>query len=104
MVKIIIKKNKNIIQEIIIEGHAKYADLGQDIVCASISSIATTTINGILSIYPSGINYEYVNESLMIKILEEEDNIYKLIDNMIILFKELEDDYKENISIIIKEV
>ncbi|MDD4036418.1 MAG: ribosomal-processing cysteine protease Prp [Bacilli bacterium] len=104
MIKIIIKKNKDKIKEIIIKGHAEYADFGQDIVCASISSIATTTINGILSIYPSGINYEYVNESLIIKILEENTNIYKLIDNMIILFKELENDYKENISIIIKEV
>jgi uncharacterized protein YsxB (DUF464 family) len=104
MIKIKVIKEKDKIKEVIIEGHAEYDDYGKDIVCASISSIATTTINGILSIYPNGINYEYINELLIIKILEEKENIYKLIDNMINLFKELEVDYKENISVIIKEV
>ena len=43
--------------KVIIKGHANYADYGKDIVCASVSSIVITTVNGILEIDREAITY-----------------------------------------------
>ncbi|MBE6161530.1 MAG: ribosomal-processing cysteine protease Prp [Firmicutes bacterium] len=48
-------KNKNIIE---ITGHANFDDYGKDIVCASVSSIVITTVNGILEINRDSLKYE----------------------------------------------
>ena len=45
MIKVL--KNEKKIE---IKGHSNYDDLGKDIVCSAVSSIVTTTINGIISI------------------------------------------------------
>ena len=64
---------------ITIEGHANYSE-GNDIVCASVSSIMYTTVNACLRF----------NASLEIKIL---------IVNMMSLYKELSLKYPNNIKI-----
>ena len=50
MIKIKVNKSKDIIKEVIITGHANYAQYGKDIVCAAVSSIALTSCNAILSL------------------------------------------------------
>ena len=52
MIKISLLKD-----QIIIKGHANYAEYGNDIVCASVSSIAITTINAILRFDSNNISY-----------------------------------------------
>ena len=49
-----VEVNKNFIK---ISGHANFDNYGKDIVCASVSSIIYTTINGILNINNTAINY-----------------------------------------------
>lgn len=96
MIKIKLSKN-----HIEISGHALYDDYGKDIVCASVSSVVITTINGILSIDKDAIKYSQ-NDNLIIDILKDDDITNKLILNMINLLKQLEKQYKKNIQI--KEV
>ncbi len=91
-----IKENKD---EIVISGHANYEDYGKDIVCASISSIAVTTVNAIVEFDPSIINVEESDGYLKINILKHTTECDKLISNMIKLFKELEIKYPKNIKI-----
>ena len=98
MIKIKIKKNKDIIEEVIITGHANYADYGKDIVCAAVSSIALTTCNGIISLEDS-ILVKEESGKLDIKILNDTDINQKLLDNMIVMFKELTNQYPKNIEI-----
>lgn len=81
-----------------ISGHANYADFGKDIVCASVSSIVTCTINGILNINKDSIKYTD-NKTLEIEVLTEDKIINILIDNMIELLKDLERQYPKNIKI-----
>ena len=57
---ITIKRNNN---KIVISGHALYDEYGKDIVCSSVSSIVTTTVNGIISINPDAIYYEIKNDA-----------------------------------------
>ncbi len=80
---------------ILFKGHAKFADYGKDIVCASVSSIFITTVNGILSIDPQAIE---ASES-QITIIKNNDVVNKLIDNMLNLLQALALKYPQNIQI-----
>lgn len=99
MIKVNIKVKDNIINEIRIIGHANYKQHGKDIICASVSSIAITTVNGILSINPKAIDYIQDDEQLIIKVRETSDIINILLTNMINLLKELANDYQKHIKI-----
>ena len=94
MIKISIKKD-----EIIINGHANYNDYGKDIVCASVSSIAITTINAIISFDNNSIDVLEKEGYLKIQILKHTKETDILISNMTDLFKELENKYPKNIKI-----
>ena len=94
MIKVNITKD-----EITIKGHSGYAQNGSDIVCASISSIAITTVNALLSIDEDCIEYKENDGYLKIIIKKHNDIIDKLINNMVDLFKTLENDYKKYIEI-----
>lgn len=90
---------KNKIEEISIKGHADYDEYGKDIVCSSVSSIVTTTINGI---YEIDKKYLYLNEKpdgMIITILKEDNVCDKLIKNMLSLLEELAESYPENIEV-----
>lgn len=96
MIKISLKKENKKIKEIVITGHACYDDYGKDIVCASVSSIITTSVNAILTIDKEAIYYD--ENIFLIKILKDDDIVNKLILNMIDLLKQLEHDYPNNIK------
>jgi hypothetical protein len=95
MIKVELKDNL-----ITIKGHAGYDDKGKDIVCASVSSIVITTINGIIEIDPDAIDYSDLDNELIIRKLKEDETVNKLLDNMILLLENLEKDYKDYIKII----
>lgn len=100
MIKVLIKKEKNNVKKITMNGHANYDDYGKDIVCAAASSIVITTINAILEINKDWIDYSLKDE-LAIIVKEENEILNKLIKNMVNMLKELEENYQKNI--IIKE-
>ena len=86
-------------QSIKVSGHANFDTHGNDIVCASVSSIIYTTINGILNIDNNSISYKD-DEVLEINILKNDDITMKLVNNMLDLLKELERQYPKNIKIV----
>lgn len=94
MIKIDIKKD-----QITINGHSGYSVSGSDIVCASISSIAITSINAILRIDENAITYKKEDGFLEINIIKHTNIIDSLLENMIDLFSELEMQYEKNIKI-----
>ena len=85
--------------QINISGHANYSD-GNDIVCASVSSIMYTTVNAIMSFNKDAIIYEDDNRVVTITIKSNDDTTKTLIDNMIALLNNLVNDYPKNIKII----
>ena len=95
MIKVELKDNL-----ITIKGHAGYDDKGKDIVCASVSSIVITTINGIIEINPDAIDYSDLDNEIIIRKLKEDETVNKLLNNMILLLESLEKDYKDYIKII----
>ena len=94
MIKIEIKD-----KQIDISGHANYDEYGKDIVCSSVSSIITTTVNAIFMFDGDLINYEDSDSKVTIKVTKDSEITDKLITNMINMFKDLESDYPKNIKI-----
>ena len=95
MIKIEVKD-----KEIVISGHANYADYGKDIVCSSVSSIITTSINAILMFDKDSIYYEDNGKQMIIKIIKDNELTNKLILNMMNILKDLANNYQKNIKII----
>jgi uncharacterized protein YsxB (DUF464 family) len=91
-----IKVNKDSIE---ISGHANYDDYGKDIVCASVSSIVTTTVNGILEL-ENTINFKSDDNKTVINVIKNTKTNKALISNMIDLLKELENQYPEHVKFI----
>ena len=94
MIKVI-KKNK----VIEISGHAGYDEYGKDIVCASVSSVIMTTVNSIMNIDNSSISYIDDGNKIIIEKLNDNDIVDKLLNTMILILKDLEEQYKENIKV-----
>ena len=94
MIKVFVSKEK-----IEIIGHSNYDILGKDIVCSAVSSIVTTTINGIISIDNVAISYNYKNDKMTITNLKKDEITDKLLNNMLDLLKSLAKDYPKNINV-----
>ena len=99
MIRVIITKDKDLYQKVEVTGHAMYADYGKDIVCSSVSSIVTTTVNGILSFDKEGLSYEVSKDGLVIKNIKTDNITQTLLNNMISLLKELEKSYPTNVEV-----
>ena len=97
MIKININETDKI-NSIEISGHANFNEYGKDIVCSSVSSIATTTVNALLRLNKD-IIYKNSEGYLLITINKHDETVDELINNMIDLLTELEKQYKNNIKI-----
>ena len=98
MIKIKLKRDNDIVTDIIIKGHALYDDFGKDIVCAAVSSTVITSINASLLINNQSLSYMEDN-GLEIRVLSNDEVTTKIIANMIANLKELEKAYPKNIQI-----
>ena len=94
MIKVNINNNK-----ITISGHANFNDYGKDIVCAAVSSIVTASVNDMYIVNPKALNYNDDGETITIEIIKDDDLVYKLLNNLINLLKDLSKDYPKNIKI-----
>ena len=99
MIKVIYKTKNDFISEVKVSGHANFANHGNDIVCASVSSIVTTTVNAIIRFDENAIDYTDAEGLVVINVNVNTDQTEVLLTNMIELFKELEKQYKNNIKV-----
>ena len=99
MIKIAIKENDGQFNEITINGHAKYDESGRDIVCAAVSSIVITSINGIMRLNYDAIDYMEADDEMKIIMKKADDIINTLLFNMVELLEELKTQYPNNIEI-----
>lgn len=95
----VILNNKEQIKEIKIDGHVNYNISGQDIVCASASTLLISSINHILSLDRESILYNDNGKVVTIKVLKNNENSLKILNNMIEMFQQLCDSYSNYIRI-----
>ena len=99
MIKVKIESKDNFIEKYTISGQDEYEEYGKDIVCASVSSIAISSINLAIRIDKTSINVVNNDGLLDVKILKHDEIINKVFINMVEMLKELEESYSKNIKI-----
>ena len=82
-----------------ISGHALYDEYGKDIICSSVSSIVTTSVNAILMFNEKSIKYTVKEGLVNIDIKKNVETTKKLLDNMVNLLEELAQEYPKNIKV-----
>jgi uncharacterized protein len=101
MIKVHIKKEVHFIQEIKLSGHALFAEMGQDIVCASATTAAIVTANGIERLYGQDAITSKASSGVIHLIIKKSNDVIELLlDNLINSLKDLENQYPDNIKII----
>ena len=90
MITVKVNKENNKYKKLNILGHAMYDDYGKDIVCSAVSSIITTTVNGILMLDKESLSYLVSKKGMIIDIKNTGNTTQILIDNMVNLLKDLE--------------
>ena len=100
--------DNNIRKGFVVSGHAEYADLGQDIVCAGVSSLVFTCINSMDEFLKFPMKVDVDDDTGFIscifeKPLDEKSNL--LFDSMLLGLKDIEENYgKEYLTVIDQEV
>lgn len=85
--------------QIVIQGHSGYEEQGKDIVCASVSSIAITSVNAMLRFSKDSVTWKQEDGYLQIIVEEKSKETLVLFENMLELFQELEQQYKEYVTV-----
>lgn len=104
----IYRKNKDIVKYTV-SGHTGFEAAGEDIVCAAVSALATSALNGITDVVGITAGYE-VREAYLECILPEtlsETERYGakvLLETLYLSLKDLEKQYREYITITELEV
>lgn len=108
MTRVEISRKSGHIVRVYVNGHTGYAEEGEDIVCASLSSIVQTALLGLLRV--AGIQPEYVieeqNATLEIKLptLSDEDrnNADMILETMLCGIADLYEGYSDFIDLEVK--
>ncbi len=98
MIKINVKRSNKKVYELVIKGHANYDDMGKDIVCAAVSTMAETTVNNII-VLDESIDYEENSGYLKIRVLKDTEVNEKLLNNLVMMLEDLQKEYPKNIEI-----
>ena len=102
MTEILIKKENGSIAYFEVRGHSGYADEGYDIVCASVSSVVWTTVNGLENVLHLSPDYSerdgFVSCKINCKNDAERKNADILLFSMESFFAELAKQYPEFIT------
>ena len=109
MINITINRNKSgSIQSFILDGHALFANHGQDIVCAGASAVSFGAINAVHEL--TGITPEIKQGDGFISCTIPEntpefamEKIQLLLEGMVISLQTIEEEYGKNIKITFKE-
>lgn len=95
MIEVKVRKN-----EIIVSGHANYAEYGQDIICAGATALAQTLIKSIQDLTEDEIEYDIKPGLVDIKYRDLSEKSRTLVDSFFVGMNLLVDEFPENIRIV----
>lgn len=96
MITVTILKNQGCYEGFDCNGHAAYADNGQDIVCAGVSALVINTINAIENLTDNSVDAESNEETgeIIFRFNEPADDAGKLLMDALVLGLEgIQDNY-----------
>lgn len=93
---IVITKHENGLS---IKGHAHYAEIGKDIVCAAVSSLAQTLIYSIEELTEEQIQYDIKPGTVDINYRDLSANAQLLVDSFFVGVNMIADNYPDNVRV-----
>lgn len=90
-------------------GHAEYAEMGSDIVCAAVSTVMQNPLAGIQEVLHLHPQYGFDGDGYLTVNFDEldyqgkEKEVSALLETMIVMLRELERSYPKNIKLVEKE-
>lgn len=88
----------------VIKGHAGYADMGDDIVCASVSSASQLVANTITEVLKIKAEVKVLNDKIRLKLPDFDINAVNLLEGLKLHLTVLSEDYEGTIKITTSEV
>lgn len=104
MIRAVFYKSKEIFSGFEISGHAGYAEIGSDIVCASVSSAVQLAINLLAEFGCEPLAEAQNNNIVRCKAGLSEENASRIIYQLMIHLKSILEEFPKTIKITISEV
>ena len=111
MTKVTISKKENKIFDVECDGHTNYGEKGEDIVCASLSSIVQTAVLGLLMVVLVELDMKrddeagYLKFTLPEKLTAEQDTqACAILDTMLCGIAELNESFSDYIELEVKNL
>ncbi|MBC8079174.1 MAG: ribosomal-processing cysteine protease Prp [Gorillibacterium sp.] len=106
MIRVLIERSKadGAILSFRVEGHADYADPGEDIVCAGVSAVTVGTINAIEKLTGIVLNSQMKDGFLRSRIPADllhvkREQVQLLLESMVVMLHNIEESYGEFIAV-----
>ena len=104
MVRVHVKRHQGIIQEVEIKNDAGYADAGQDLVCAGVSSIAVGMMNALDEMVPEACDFVLKEAYIKIETILPDATAGILLQGMYYQLSTMQESYADYITINDQEV
>ena len=104
MVRVKVTRSHQAIQMVKIRGHAGYADKGQDLVCAGVSSISVGMMNALDRLAPETCVLILKDADIEIQVIKATTENQLLLEGMMDQLKTLKETYKKYVQINEQEV
>ncbi|MFZ7121249.1 MAG: ribosomal-processing cysteine protease Prp [Eubacteriaceae bacterium] len=106
MIRCCFSRDNGDISSVEVEGHSNYADIGKDIVCAAVSSLVISSVNGLISHVGLDVEYEMNDDGFVkfeVPIIHEDKKRIQcnaILETLYLGVKSIELEYKEHIKVI----
>ncbi len=86
------------------KGHAGFADHGEDIVCAGVTTAVQMTINGITEVVGCAADVNVLENEITCRVTNPQGAVSVLLDSFILQIELLQEDYETHIEMMNLEV
>lgn len=104
MISVIFNKQDDKFVTMTVTGHAEFDEIGEDVVCAGVSSIVFGALNGFNELAAEKFDIVVTDNLITVNVLEQLCLTDKLLNFVHLQLKTVEEQYSDNIGITIMEV
>lgn len=88
----------------LVKGHSGFADSGEDIVCASVSSAVQMVTNTITECFKIKADVSVLNNKIQLVVPQTDENVEKILDGLYLHLTIISEDYEGTLKITTSEV
>ena len=104
MIRAVFRRSRDGLCGVEVSGHAGYADAGQDIVCASVTSAVQLTLNGITEVLRAPAEVAVQQNRITLRLSEQNPAAARFLEALYLHLELLAQEYTDNLQLTILEV